>query len=400
MSQLSFQYKAYSRDGSLAKGEVRAADRHEAYRQIVASGMRPVKIRARRGGRGGRRKPISIKDLSHLTRQFAVLMEACIPIVDGLRAIAEQEPNAHVARVIDEVASQIESGSNITEAMSPHRDLFGDVYLESIRAAETSGNMVPVLNNLADILERQYETTKAVKGAMLYPCCVVGALVLALGFLMIVVVPRFADMFASRGVPLPLPTQLVVGASTFLQSYWYAVLAGVFGATWMVRRAWRNPSARRRIDGWLHRIPVIRPMLIGLAVSRFTHILGVTLRSGLSLIDALEMSGNASGRPLLQADAETMCNQVRHGGRLSDVLSDCTYLPAFARRMLMTGEEAADLSKLCDVVARHYDREVGYLTKNVTTALEPILIVGLAIVVLIIALAIFLPMWNMAALLG
>ncbi|MHC5023411.1 MAG: type II secretion system F family protein [Planctomycetota bacterium] len=400
MSQLSFQYKAYTREGARTDGELQAADRSDAYRQLVASGMRPVKIRARRGRRGGRRRPISIKDLSHLTRQFAVLMEACIPIVDGLRSIAEQEPNPHVARVIEEVASQIESGSNITEAMSPHRDLFGDVYIESIRAAETSGNMVAVLTNLADIMERQYETTKAVKGALLYPCCVVAALLLAVTFLMIVVVPRFASMFASRGVALPLPTQIVVTVSDFMLVYWYVVLGVLSGGVWMLRRAWRNPASRRQLDGWLHRVPIIRPMLVGLAVSRFAHILGVTLRSGLSLIDALEMSGNASARPLLQADAEAMCDQVRHGGRLSDVLTDCTYLPPFARRMLMTGEEAADLSKLCDVVARHYDREVGYLTKTVTTALEPILIVGLAIVVLIIALAIFLPMWNMAALLG
>ena len=195
-----------------------------------------------------------------------------------------------------------------------------------------------------------------------------------------------------------MPTQFMLGMSVFLRSYWYVPLGLVLGTTLAIRRAWRNPSSRQRIDTWLHAIPVIRDVLRGVAVSRFTSVFGICMRSGLSLIDALDLAGQASGRPLLRADAEKMKDRVNVGGRLSDVLFACAYLPAFARRMLAAGEGAGDMTRMCEIVSRHYDREVMHLTKNVSTVIEPIMIVGLAGIVLVVALAIFLPMWNMASL--
>lgn len=397
MSQLTFNYLAMTTDGDKATGSVRAMTRNEAFRQISAKGLKPTRIRA---ARRRRRKKVSVKELSQLTRQFAVLLEAGIPIVDGLNAIAEQVENPSLGSILEEVANDISSGRTVTQSLEVHRAVFGDVYIETIRAAETSGNMPEVLANLAEILDRQYETTKSVKSALLYPICVVVALAVALTFLMVFVVPKFADMFMRQGLELPLPTQIVVGFSNFLRTYWYLCIGGVVGTIWGFRHAWRRPSFRRRVDSILHRVPYIRTMLVGLAVSRFTHILNITLRSGLSLIEALEMSGKSAGRPLLEADVRKMCRQVRSGGRLGEVLTTCTYLPPFARRMLITGDESAELTKLCDVVAEHYDREVAHMTKGVATVIEPFLIAGLAGIVLIVALAIFLPMWEMGALMG
>jgi type IV pilus assembly protein PilC len=397
MSQLAFQYQAIDRRGSRTKGVLRAESQNDAYRQVIAAGMQPVKISAVRG-RMGRGRKITVKDLSHLTYQLSVLMEARIPIIDGLRSIADQEHNPRFKTVINDVAQRIEAGSRVTEALQAHRELFGDVYVDTVRAAETSGNMTVILASLAEMLERQYEVKKNVKGALMYPICVVGALGLAVTFLMIFVVPKFATMFASRGVDLPVPTKMLIGFSDFLRTYWYLVLGMIFGSYWSVKQAWRRPNMRTKIDNALHRVPFLCDVLRGLAVSRFAHVLGISAKSGLSLIDALEMSGRASGRPMMMIDAQKMQDQVKHGGRLSDVLLDCNYLPPFTRRMLAAGEEAAELSKMCGIVARHYDREVSHLTKNVTTVIEPILIVGLAAVVLMVALAIFLPMWNMASL--
>ncbi len=147
-------------------------------------------------------------------------------------------------------------------------------------------------------------------------------------------------------------------------------------------------------------MPFFGQLLKGFAVSRFASVFGLTLRSGLSLLDALEMAGRASGRPLLQADAEKMQDQVKQGGRLSDVMLQCSICRDSRSGMFTAGEEAAELPRMCEIVPRHYDREVTYLTKNLTTVIEPIMIVGLAGIVLIIALAIFLPMWNMASLIG
>jgi type II secretory pathway component PulF len=400
MSQLSFHYKAIDAQGVAARGELRARDREEAYRRIVASGLKPLRITTRRALVLHRNRAITVKDLAHFTHQFAILMEARIPIVDGIRSIAEQEQNPRLRAVMEDVADQIEAGSSVTDALSPHRAVFGEVYVETVRAAEKSGTMIEVLTNLATMLERRYEMTRNVRGALMYPACVIVALTLAVTFLMLFVIPRFADMFASRGLELPLPTQFVIGVSTVLRTYWYLVLIGVVGCVWGLRRAWSCATSRRRIDTWLHRVPLMRDLLRGLAIGRFATVLGVSLRAGLSLIDALELAGAASGRPLMQTEAENLRDQVNLGGRLSDSILACQYVPPFMRRMIAAGEEAGELPRMCDVVARNYDRDVEHLTRNVTTLLEPILVAGLAGVVLIIALAIFLPMWNMAALLG
>ncbi|MHC4415049.1 MAG: type II secretion system F family protein [Planctomycetota bacterium] len=401
MSQLTFHYKAIDQQGTKTKGVLQAASPSEAYRQISAAGLKPVKLRAISSGRASwRSTSVGPRELAHLTYQFSVLMDARIPIADGLRSIAEQENNRRLRQVIEDVAGQIEAGYSVTEAIGQHRDLFGDVYVETVRAAETSGNMVKVLGRLAEMLESQYETNKNITGALIYPLCVLVAMVVAVTFLLIFIVPRFSGLYASRGLDLPIPTQALVGLSEVVRSFWPLLIAGVAGTVWAVRRAWRTPRTRRRIDSWLHAVPFLRDVLKGLAVSRFSHVLGTSLQSGLGLIEALEMAGASSGRPLLQADTEKMRDQVKQGGRLADVLLACAYLPGFARRMIAAGEETAEMPRLCEVVARHYDREVAHLTKNLPTVLEPILIVGLAGVFLIVALAIFLPMWEMGALMG
>lgn len=399
MTQAAFRYQAIDRRGAKVSGVLRAENQNEAYRQVRASGLQPVKLKPI-ADRTGRRKRITLKDIAHLTYQFSVLMEARIPVVDGLRSIGEQESNIRLRTVIMDVARQIETGQSITQALSAHRDVFGDMYVEMVRSAETTGNMTTMLASLADMLDRQYEMNKTVKGALMYPACVVGALALAVAFLTIFVIPKFGAMFAARGIDLPLPTQLLLGMSGFVRTYWYAIAGAGIGGVVGVRLACRKPQMRRRIDGWLHAVPYLRDVLRGLAVSRFAHVLGLSIRSGVSLLDAIEMAGAASGRPLMVSDAEKMREQVNQGGRLADVLLTCTYLPPFTKRMLSAGEEAAELPKMCSIVARHYDREVAHLAKHVATVIEPVLIVGLAGIVLVIALAIFLPMWNMAALIG
>ena len=399
MSQASFQYRAIDAQGAATRGVLHARSQEEAYRQIVAGGMKPLRITAQHR-RGGGRQKVTAKDLSQLTHQLSVLVEAQIPLVDGFRSLAEQETNGRLRAVIEDIATQVESGVQVTEALAPHRALFGDVYIETIRAAEASGNMTEILARLATMLEQQDAMRKDVRGALMYPACVIATLFGAVAFLMVFVIPRFAHMFSSRGVELPLPTQLVIGASTVVRAYWYVFIGVGVGSVWGLRRAWRSATMRQRIDGWLHHVPFLRDVLKGMAIGRFATVLGISLRSGLSLIEALSMAGRASGRPLLRAEADRLREQVNLGGRLSDTLISCRYLSPFTRRMLAAGEDAGEVPKMCQIISKSYDREVTHLAKNVTTVIEPILIVGLAGVVLTIALAIFLPMWNMGALVG
>ena len=310
MSQVTFRYKAIDERGARTKGVVTAENQSEAYRQITAAGLKPLRIVASRAGSFRMRSSkVGVKELAHLTYQFSVLMEARIPISDGLRSIAEQEHNRRLQVVIEDVARQIEAGYSVTEALSQHRDLFGEVYIETVRAAEVSGNMVKVLGRLAEMLDRRYESNKNIQGAMIYPLCVVIAMILGVTFLMIFVIPRFSALYSNRGVELPLPTRILMGSSNCVRVYWPLILAGAAGSWWTVRQGWRTPAMRQKIDTWLHKVAFLRDILRGLAVSRFSHVLGTSLQSGLGLIDALEMAGGPRPDPCSRPTVKRCVNR-------------------------------------------------------------------------------------------
>jgi MSHA biogenesis protein MshG len=250
------------------------------------------------------------------------------------------------------------------------------------------------------MLERAIDTRQQVRSALMYPICVVSVLSLAVFFLVGFVIPKFARMYEQKHMELPIFTRIMVALGDSVQNFWYLYLAVAVGAFFAIRTAWRRPKGRRAIEKFLHRIPFLRDVLIGMSVARFSRVFGLCLNSGLSLIDALQMAGKASGRPMLMDDVEKMIAQVKTGGRLSNVLLVCSYLPGFAKRMLTSGEESAELTRMCGVIARHYERDTTALTKNLSTVIEPVLIVLIAAVVLVVALAIFLPMWNMVKLLS
>lgn len=402
MSATIFAYTAVDTGGAQRIGTIAAATREEAYRKVAASGATPLRIRPMREKRSyallnGRIKESSIAEFTH---QMAVLLEARIPIADGVRGIADQEPNPRLRAALTEIAAGIQAGSTVTAALSTHRKLFGDVYIQTIHAAEQSGTMIKALGHLAEMLEQRAETGRQLKQAMTYPCVVLVALGGAVLFMLAFVVPRFAEMFSERGVELPALTRVLQTFGVSIRSFWWAWAAGLLGLALALRRMWGNAQGRALIDRFLHRVPYLRRVLIGLAVGRFARVLGISLGSGLGLIESLEMSGRAAGRPMLMQDVARMIDQVKQGGRLSDVLRTCEYLPGFSRRMISAGEESAELPRLCNVVARHYERETGHLVKNAATVIEPVLIATLTGVVLVVALAVFLPMWDMVGLAG
>ncbi len=401
MSATTFTYRAIDVSGSRKRGSIQAKNKQDAYRKLTASGLTLTKLCAagvRGKARGGVR--VSAQEISHFTFQLAVLMEARIPISDGLLSIAEQENNRSFAKMLIEIAGDIQAGSSITGAMKPHARVFGDVYIETMHAAEQSGNMISVLETLAEMLEKESATTKKLQGALTYPIVVLVALFIASTFLITFVVPKFAEMFAQRGVDLPVLTRALQSVGLSVQNYWWAYLLAIAGAVLGLRRMWSSPRGRMILDRTLHRIAFVKLALVGIALSRFSRVFGLCLSSGLGLLESLEMAGNASGRPMLKDDTKLLMDKVRNGERLSDALVECNYIPPFCKRMLIAGEASAELTRMCGVISRHYDREVDHLTKNIATIIEPVLIASMTVVVLIIALAIFMPMWDMASLIG
>jgi type II secretory pathway component PulF len=339
---------------------------------------------------------ISKQDIVNFTRELAVLVEARIPLDRGLLSIAEHETNRPLAAMIREVATQIESGVPITHALAKYEDVFGDVYISTMRAAEKSGNLQAVTQHLAEMLEKQMETRQQVVRAMTYPvivlCMIAAALSVIIGF----VVPKFARTFSASGGKLPLATRVVQGLGENVNQYWWAYAGVAAGAIvgWIL--AWRHPKGRLVLENFLTRVPYIGRVLVAHTSARFARVMGIGLASGLDVIDSMQVAGQATGRPVFAQDCSNMTMRLRSGERLADVLAVTRYLPPFARRMIGAGKDSKEVSRACDIVARHYDREAGNLTKNINTIVEPIMTVGLAVIVLVVALAVFLPMWQMA----
>src|SRR5262249_42673798 len=229
MSATEFEYRAVSATGKEARGMTRAQNRGAAYRQIVGMGLTPTVIRPAREARSRRTARVSPRAIAQFTSQLECFIGARIPLGEAVAAIADQEENRRFREIIMNVAGSVQSGNQLSAALSAHRGAFGEVYEESVRAAEHSGNMTRVLSHLADMLERADETRRQVRGALLYPAIVVGALTLAVAFLLTFVVPRFAHMFSTRGVELPALTRALVVMGESAKSRWWAWLGAIFG---------------------------------------------------------------------------------------------------------------------------------------------------------------------------
>jgi type II secretory pathway component PulF len=397
---INFEYRAVDRAGVERRGMVAAATREEAFRKVSALGATPTRLRAirQRVGRVWRRGRISAREVSQLAYQLSVLAEARMPLADGIRGVAESEPNERFKGVLLDVATRIAAGAGVTDALAAHREVFGDVFVETVRAAEKSGNLIAALEQLAEMLEQRAEAGRQIKQAMTYPVVVLIAMGTAVLFLIAFVIPRFAEMFASRGAKLPLLTRALQGLGLGMQEYWWAWAIGAACAVCAVRAMMKSAEGKRRMDRFLRRVPYLRETLTALAIGRFARTLGLCVGSGLGLIESLSASGRASGSPALMEDVERLAERVRQGGRLSEALPECRQVPVFARRMLSAGEQAAELPRMCGIVAKRYERDASARIKSSATVIEPLLIAGLTGVALIVALAIFLPMWDMVGL--
>lgn len=399
MSNTRFRYTALDKQGIRRRGVVQSLGKQDVFRRLTAEGLTPIKVEEER-----QQEPffsfqrISADQVAGLTRELAVLVEARIPIARGLVAIAEHETHEGMRSMVRDMAAMIESGSPVTDALTKYRHVFGDVYIETMRAAEKSGNLASVTQHLAELTERQIETSQQLRRALSYPAIVMMVVALAVGIIVVFVVPRFGATFKAHGVEMPLLTQLLKAVGESAREYWYLYVGGVLGAVGGTFAAWKTPSGRAAMERGIAVTPYVGRIFRAITAGQFSRVLGIGLGSGLDLVESIEMSGRATGRRVFAAQCAGMADRIRGGETLADVLQGATMLPSFARRMIAAGKDSAEVCKACDVVARHYERESSHLTKNINTVIEPLLTLAMAGIVLTIALSVFLPMWQMVKL--
>ena len=395
MSDRLYKYSAVDRNGARLAGTMSGSGPAAIEETLKSRGLMPVRVSLARASLLESVGRVTPGDIAALTRELSVLVRARIPIAHGLQSIAAHERKPALRSLVQSVARAIESGATVTEALERHRQVLGTTYIATMRAAEASGRLAEVTDHLATMLERQIETKREFQRAMMSPMFVIATIAAALGVVLVFVVPRFAVMFESSDVQLPLATRIVQATGLFAERWWWAILigigvAGVGGWRWA-----KTKAGRTRLEQLAIRVPYIKSVVITATAARFSRVLSIALGSGLSVLEAVTLAGHATGRPVFAQECDAVAARMRSGEPLRDALERTSYLPEFGVRLIGAGRDATDVVEASDIVADHYERESSGLARSLSGIIEPMLTVLIALVVLGVALAVLLPMWEM-----
>jgi len=394
-----FEYTAKNRtNGQILKGTLDVSSRDEVMAYLAKNRMLLVSVREQPkqfqlklpGG-----SKIKTRDLVIFTRQFATMINAGLPLVQSLNILAQQTENKALKEIVKQVVYDVEAGNTLADAFRKHPKAFPDLYVNMVAAGETGGILDTILLRLATFLEKNDALVRKVKGAMVYPAVIVSVAVIAIAVLLIFVIPTFESMFASVDMELPLPTQVVIGASNVLIQWWWAIiLAFVVGAVGL-RQYYATLDGQRRIDGAMLRAPVIGDLLRKSAVSRFTRTLGTLISSGVSILDGLEITAKTAGNRVIHDAVMQSRASIAGGETIAGPLETSKVFPPMVISMIAVGEQTGGLDEMLSKIADFYDSEVDVAVSALLSLMEPIMIVVLGVVVGGMVVAMYLPIFDM-----
>lgn len=397
-----FKYRAVNEAGAEVTNVMEAAAEEMVAEQLERLGYLPVAIKAqKKPGTGfafSGKKKLKMKELIVFTRQLVTLLKAGVPLLSALDALGEQAESDHLKELIRKVYVGIENGISFSDALAQHPEAFPDLYVNSVRAGETGGKLDVVLERLAQLLEHDHETKSQVKSAMRYPVIVVCSLIVAFVTLMLVVVPNFIDLFSKMNVELPLPTRILIGMHTIIADYWHISLVIIGGLAIGFLRYVKTEKGAYQWDKFRMQLPIMGELYIKSAMSRFSRMFETLNTSGLPILQTLEITAKTVGSVVIGKELERVSYGILQGEGLAGTLQNGKVFPPMITRMIAIGEQSGSLDEMLRSVSQHYDSEVEHAVRNLTSMIEPVLTVAMGVMVLFLALAIFLPMWELTSL--
>lgn len=393
-----FSYKAIDETGIEVKGVIEAETAEQAGSILAAKGYIPSRIAAEKtktkgsAGKGGR---IQISDIILFTKQFRTMMLAGVPIIRLLQVLEVQTQNRKLRQIIARISEDIKQGLTLTDAMEKHEKTFSPLYISMIRAGEISGTIPEILDRLVAIIEHEHKIKSDIKAALQYPIIVIIALGIAFFILLTFVIPKFAAIFKTAGIPLPLPTKIAIGMYQFLFNYWYLLIGGLILAIVSLVLYVRTSQGRYVWHAFLLKIPLLGPLFLKAAMSRFASIFAILQASGVNVMTTMEILTGTIGNDAIAREFQKVQQRIEEGHGISAPLKSAKYFTPMVIDMVAIGEESGNMEDMLRSVSTHYDEEVAYAVKALSDAIGPILTVGLAVVVLFFALAIFMPMWDL-----
>jgi len=403
----TFTYTARTKNGLIRRGSVTAENRDAAMAQLTRMGLEPEKLVESRGlgtrtqqARLNRR--VRGQDLLVFTRQLSTIVSAGLPLMQGLDILAEQTEDPRFAKIISAIGQNVEAGETFSNSLKLFNRAFPDIYVSMVQAGEASGDLDGVLLQLADYLEASEELKRRIRSAMTYPVVAFSMIILIAAGLIIFVVPQFAEIFNSFGKALPAPTQMLINASNAMRTmtFWGIALGTIIGTVAFLRIYGSTATGKYTLDSLKLRLPIFGPLMRKVAISRFARTLSTLTRSGVSILQAMEIVERTAGNEVYAKAIREAAEAVRNGETLAEPLAKAQVFPAMVTRMIGVGEKTGALEGMLAKISDFYDSEVKATVDALTSLIEPMLIGIMGIVVGGIVMGLFMPIFQLSSIVG
>lgn len=396
---ISFAYQARDSNGKTVSGVQEGLNEENAISTLMSRGLMVLTIQQTAAGKINRAPAkVSDTDLVLFTRQLATMVDAGLPLISGLTALYEQadpKKQAGLRRVVGEITAMIQEGKTFYDSIAKFPKVFNRLYVSMVKAGEAGGLLSEILDRLAGFLEASSRLTKKVKSAMMYPIIVISIAMLITVFLMLKVVPVFAEIFSDFGSKLPAPTQFLIDVSDFMKSSWYILLGTLIGIIYGFRYWVNSKRGEQQWDVIKLKFPVFGPLVHKICMSRFARTFAQLIRSGVPILEVLQIVGETSGNTVVTKALVNVSADVERGDTLTNALNKQPIFPAMMLRMVSAGESTGKIDVMLEKMADFWDEEIEAMINGLTSMMEPFLIVFLGVVVGGIVIAMFLPIFKM-----
>jgi type IV pilus assembly protein PilC len=399
-----YAWVAETKKGRKLKGEIDAANEAIALSQLKKRNFTVKKLKPKPKdifeNISFLKPKVTNKDLVVFTRQFSTMIDAGLPLVQGLTILAEQSENSTFKAILKEITKDVEGGSTLAEAMKKHPKVFDSLFVNLVAAGEVGGILDTILRRLAQFIEKAEKLKSQIKGAMTYPLVVVAIAIIVIAVILIFVIPVFEDMFKSFGSALPGPTQIVVNMSRFMKGNFHWVILALGALIYGFKRYRDTASGRKQTDALFLKLPIFGNLLRKTAVARFTRTLGTMISSGVPILDALEIVAKTAGNVVIEEIIYEVRGSIAEGQTIAEPLSENDIFPGMVIQMIAVGEATGALDSMLEKIADFYDDEVDAAVSALTSMLEPLLMVFLGGSIGGLVIAMYLPIFGMAAAMG
>ena len=390
-----FKYSVTDSKGQSHKGLVEAVNKKQAANILHERGFTVLSIVEKKGQfEINLFNKIGIGPVATFTRQLATMISSGLPLAESLEVLKKQTENKRLQGVIGEISEEISGGSNFSSALSKHGEVFNFAYINIIKAGEASGTLDKVLLKQADVLEKEREFKGKVQGALIYPAIISVAMLLVAAIILIFVVPKLAEVYVDLEITLPLPTRILMALSSFTVKFWWLIIIGIVGGSSLLRRYRKTESGALVIDRLLMQVPVFGKLNRDTSLTEFTRSLGALVDAGVPILESLKISGATASNAIHRKAVANVIIKVEKGASLSKALESEEVFPPIIPQMASVGEETGKMNEVLTKVSQFFEQEVDQQVKNLTTALEPIIMVTLGIMVGLLMVSIILPIYS------